>query len=117
MVGLFANALLFAERIRRAASAPNLPFALQFFLMAYNPATGVTQLLPYEDHQFSSIGGIANGSHEFPKYEVQDAGSFSGLTQLFENDLVNLAGQDFPDSTTHFDFSGALSTIDRAFTT
>jgi len=116
LVGMFANALLLVERIRLAAKSASSPFALQFLLATWNPDADATPLLPYREHGFRTMGGVQDGHHEFPRYEVPDVASFASLTSLFENDLINFAGRDLPNSESCFDFANSLKSIQDSFT-
>lgn len=111
MTGLFANTLLAVERMRRAAGAMSIEFAVEFVCAT----TGDLGLADYGHEYYMTPATLPAGSHVFPQYSVGTPETFNSLMQLFETDVLNLVGIDRPGEEAAYDFSGALAAIDRSF--
>ena len=110
LVGLFASGLLAIERIRQVAKT-SLEFGVAFTMLAYAQRHSLRDYsaAPHDD----AIGFIQPGFYFDPpaRYAVLGADAFSDLTAIFEGDLINLAGADYPGRAPHFDYSIALKEI------
>jgi hypothetical protein len=111
LAGFFGSALLAIERVRRAAAAPSSEFALE---LCY-AASASFSLADYHDQYVHDRKTIPSGNHIFPRYAVGSVEQFSSLMQVFETDVLNLAGSDLPGEEATYDFAPALSEIGKGF--
>jgi Putative DNA-binding domain len=88
---LYAGMLFWIERIRRAAGAPGLEFALAAQFVTATPAV----IAPYAARQFREHQKrLPVGDAELPIMSVGDRREFDSLLQQFDEDIWNYAGVD-----------------------
>lgn len=102
-MGLVANSLSAIERLRAAAGAPNLEYALEIEVVVANHPVYVGRYgrSPFGD----DLGPIEIGRTIFPTYSVGPPEEFQILAQLIERDFLDLAslGSDVDQLVIRFD--------------
>ncbi|MGH6793546.1 MAG: hypothetical protein ACRECF_12510, partial [Methyloceanibacter sp.] len=107
VMGAFGNALCAAEKFRRAAGAPDVEYGLEFEIVSLvdlpiGRRYGGVSIL-------GTLGPLPAGTI-FPRYSVGAANEFQSLSQTFERDFWNGAGDD-PRGLATVDFERALSEL------
>lgn len=91
-MGMFCNTLNYLHRLRKAARAQSVEYALEIqFLNLNDPLDVYGYGDPYYPTKFAKIKA---GNVIFPRYSVGAADSFQQLSNVIETDFWNHAGQD-----------------------
>lgn len=110
VMGLVANAICAAEKVRLAAGVPDVEYGFEFELCA---SGGRMPIAGYGNYPIRSFESLPEGQTIFPRYSLGSTSEFQQITAMLEQDIWDACGYTSRghDKPLQIDFAAALTDL------